>query len=115
MPLVARGTNSTIGGDDASGGALGPDIVNTGHAVCLSPGQILTDTASPNVYAVNWPVHRKGDLNQPHTHCPPVYGTPIVTFSPNVFANNLNVARQGDTYSCSAFVEQVTQSTVFAN
>jgi uncharacterized Zn-binding protein involved in type VI secretion len=115
MPLIARGTNSAIGGDDASGGALGPDIVNTGHPVCVAPGQIKTDTASPDVYVENFPAHRKDDLNQPHTHCPPVYGTPITTHSPNVFVNNKEVARQGDSYSCGAFVETVTQSTVYAN
>ena len=101
MPLIARGH--------------GVDIVNTGHAVCISPGKITTDTCSENVFIGNVGVHRETDLNEPHTHCPPVYGTPVVTFSPNVYVNNLHVARQGDKYSCSAFVETVTQSSVYAN
>jgi uncharacterized Zn-binding protein involved in type VI secretion len=101
MPLIARGS--------------GVDIVNTGHPVCISPGQITTDTCSSNVFVVGFGIHRKDDLNEPHTHCPPVYGTPIVTYSANVYANGKNVARQGDTYDCTAFIEQVTQSTVFAN
>lgn len=101
MALIARGN--------------GADIVNTGHAVCISPGQIRTLTGSSNVFVANQPIHRKGDLNEPHTHCPPVYSTEIVSFSPNVYANGLNVARQGDGYSCGAFVESVTQTTVYAN
>lgn len=101
MPLVARGD--------------GADVVNTGHAVCVSPGQIGTLSCSSDVFVANIGIHRKTDTNDPHTHCPPVYSTKIVTHSPNVFANNLEVARLGDTYSCSAFVETVNQSTVFAN
>lgn len=101
MPLIARKD--------------GVDVVNTGHPVCTVPGQIATLTGSDNVFVAGVGIHRKGDLNTPHTHCPPVYSTGIVTFSPNVFANKLNVARLGDTYSCGAFVEQVTQQTVFAN
>jgi uncharacterized Zn-binding protein involved in type VI secretion len=101
MPLIARGN--------------GVDIVNTGHDVCLAPGQIATLSCSPNVFVAGVGIHREGDTNTPHTHCPPVYSTQVVTFSPNVFANGLHVARQGDTYSCTAFVETVTQGTVFAN
>ena len=101
MPLVARGN--------------GVDVVNTGHPVCVAPGQIATLSGSSNVFVHNEPIHRKTDTNTPHTHCPPVYSTNIVTHSPNVFANNLEVARLGDTYSCGAFVEIVTQPDVFAN
>lgn len=101
MPLVARGN--------------GVDIVNTGHPVCVSPGLISTDTCSDNVFVCGVGIHRKDDLNEPHTHCPPVYGTPLVTYSPNVFANGRNVGRQGDTYSCSAYIQEVTQNSVYAN
>jgi uncharacterized Zn-binding protein involved in type VI secretion len=101
MPLVARGNVV--------------DVVNTGHPVCVAPGQIATLSGSSNVFVHNEPIHRKTDTNTPHTHCPPVFSTNIVTHSPNVFANNLEVARLGDTYSCSAFVEVVTQPDVFAN
>ena len=101
MPLVARGNGS--------------DVVNTGHAVCLSPGTIATLSCSSNVFVHNIGAHRKNDTNTPHTHCPPVYSTNINSFSPNVFVNNLNIARQGDSYTCGAFVQRVTQSNVFAN
>ena len=101
MPLVARGN--------------GVDVVNTGHPVCVAPGQIATLSGSSNVFVHNEPIHRKTDTNTPHTHCPPVYSTNIVTHSPNVFANNLEVARLNDTYDCSAFVEVVTLPDVFAN
>lgn len=101
MPLVARGN--------------GVDVVNTGHPVCVAPGQIATLSGSSNVFVHNQPIHRKTDTNTPHTHCPPVYSTNIVTHSPNVFANSLEVARLADTYSCGAFVEVVTQPNVFAN
>ena len=101
MPLVARGNEV--------------DVVNTGHPVCVAPGQIATLSGSSNVFVHNEPIHRKTDTNTPHTHCPPVYSTNIVTHSPNVFANNLEVARLGDTYDCGAFVEIVNQPDVFAN
>lgn len=102
MPLVAR--------KEGSG-----DIVNTGHAVCVSPGKIKTLSGSGDVFVVNHGVHRESDTNEPHTHCPPVYSTVVVTFSPDVYANNLRVARLGDKYSCNAFVESIAQGTVFAN
>jgi uncharacterized Zn-binding protein involved in type VI secretion len=101
MPLIARGNSA--------------DEVNTGHPVCVVPGVIKTLTGSPNVYIAGQPCHREGDLNEPHTHCPPVFSTAIVSFSPNVFSNGKRVARQGDTYSCGAFVQKVNQSTVHAN
>jgi len=101
VPLVARGN--------------GVDIVNTGHPVCVAPGQIATVSGSGDVFCHNEPVHRKTDTNDPHTHCPPVYSTKIVTHSSNVFVNNLEVARQDDTYDCGAFVEEVTQPDVWAN
>lgn len=101
MPLIARGQ--------------GADLVNTGHPVCIAPGIIRTVSASSNVFVVGKPIHRKGDTNTPHTHCPPVYSTTVSSFSPNVFANGLNVARKGDSYTCGAFVQTVTQSTVYAN
>lgn len=101
MPLVARGDHV--------------DVVNTGHPVCVAPGTIATLSCSGDVFVHNIGVHRKSDTNTPHTHCPPVYSTNIVSYSPNVFANNREVARQGDSYSCGAFVQKVTQPNVFAN
>lgn len=101
MPLVARGKQV--------------DIVNTGHSVCISPGRIRTLSHSPNVFIHNQPVHRRTDTNTPHTHCPPVYSTRVNTFSPNVYANNLNVARLRDRYTCGAYIERITQNTVYAN
>jgi uncharacterized Zn-binding protein involved in type VI secretion len=101
MPLVARGD--------------GVDIVNTGHPVCVAPGIIATLSCSGDVFVHNVGIHRKGDTNTPHTHCPPVFSTTVNSYSPNVFANNLNVARQGDTYTCGAFIQEVTQPDVFAN
>ena len=101
MPLVARGA--------------GADIVNTGHAVCIVPGTIGTLSKSGNVFVHNIGVHRLTDTNDPHTHCPPVFSTNIVSASPTVFANNLAIARQGDTYGCGAFVQTVTQGNVFAD
>jgi uncharacterized Zn-binding protein involved in type VI secretion len=101
MPLIARGN--------------GADVVNTGHAVCILPGQIGTLSCSDDVFVEGIGVHRKGDTNDPHTHCPPVYSTNVNSYSPNVFVNDLNVARLGDTYTCSAFIETVNQQTVHAN
>jgi uncharacterized Zn-binding protein involved in type VI secretion len=101
MPLVARGN--------------GVDSVNTGHPVCAAPGTIATLSCSGNVFVHSIGVHRKGDTNTPHTHCPPVYSTTISTYSPNVFVNNLNVARLGDSYTCSAYIQAVSQGDVFAN
>lgn len=101
MPLVARGD--------------GVDIVNTGHPVCVAPGIIATLSCSSNVFVHNVGIHRKSDTNTPHTHCPPVFSTTVNSFSPNVYANFLNVARQGDTYTCGAFIQEVTQKDVFAN
>ena len=102
MPLIARTKGSG-------------DVVNTVHAVCIAPGTILTETGSDNVFVVGHGIHRLDDLNEPHTHCPPVYSTALVTGSNNVFANDKKVGRVNDTYSCDAKVESVTQSTVFAN
>ena len=101
MPLVARGN--------------GADIVNTGHPVCVAPGQISTVSCSGDVFVHNIGVHRYSDTNDPHTHCPPVFPTTINAASPNVFVNNLAVARLNDTYTCGAFVEVVNQPNVFAN
>jgi hypothetical protein len=100
MPLVARGD--------------GVDKVDTVHPICTSPGIISTDKCSNDVFVVNVGVHRETDLNEPHTHCPPVFGTPLVTFSSSVYANNLRLGRLGDTYSCSAKIIDVSQNTVFA-
>ena len=102
MPLVARTKGSG-------------DVVDTVHPICVAPGDILTETGSNDVFVVNHGAHRKTDLNEPHTHCPPVYSTEIVTHSPNVFANNLELARLGDTYSCGAEIKTVQQQTVWAN
>jgi|TARA_B000000609_G_C23895894_1_gene200830 uncharacterized Zn-binding protein involved in type VI secretion len=102
MPLVARTNGSN-------------DVVNTGHPICVSPGDIFTLTGSGDVFVVDHGIHRKDDLNEEHTHCPPVYSTKIVTHSPDVFANDKEVARKGDTYDCDAFVKTVVQTTVFAN
>jgi uncharacterized Zn-binding protein involved in type VI secretion len=101
MPLVARGD--------------GADIVNTGHPVCVAPGQIGTLSCSGDVFVANVGIHRKDDTNDPHTHCPPVFSTTVNSYSPNVFANNRNVARLDDTYTCGAFIQVVNQSTVYAN
>lgn len=101
MPLIARGN--------------GVDIVNTGHPVCVAPGKIATLSCSGDVFIANIGVHRNTDTNTPHTHCPPVYSTTVNSYSPNVYANNLQVARLNDTYTCSAFIETITQGTVFAN
>ena len=101
MPLIARTKGSG-------------DIVDTVHAICVAPGDILTETGSGDVFVVGHGIHRKTDSNEP-THCPPVYSTDIVTHSPDVFANDLEVARIGDTYSCDAQVKSTTQTTVFAN
>ena len=102
MPLIARKVGSG-------------DIVNTVHPICVDPGDILTDSGSSTVFVVEHGIHRKTDLNEPHTHCPPVYGTPLVTHSTNVFAEDLEVGRVGDEYDCSAKVKSVTQTKVFAN
>lgn len=88
MPAVAR--------------AQSADQVNTVHPICIAPGTIATDTGSPNVFVNGISCHRMNDLNTPHTHCPPVYGTPVVQASTTVFANGMGVARIGDTYSCGA-------------
>lgn len=101
MPLVARGS--------------GADVVNTGHPVCVAPGKISTLSASGDVYVAGQPCHREGDTNTPHTHCPPVYSTTVNSYSPNVYCNGKGVARLGDTYTCSAFIESVSQGTVYAN
>ena len=76
MPLIARTKGSG-------------DVVDTVHAICVAPGDILTETGSGDVFVVGHGIHRKTDLNEPHTHCPPVYSTDIVTHSPDVFANDL--------------------------
>lgn len=102
MPLVARGAGSS-------------DVVNTGHPVCISPGTITTLSCSGDVFISNFGVHRHTDTNEEHTHCPPVFSTTVNSFSPNVFANNLEVARLNDTYTCGAYIQSVSQSTVFAN
>ena len=101
MPTVARG-------DEV-------DVVNTGHPVCVAPGIIATLSRSNDVFVENVGVHRKDDTNTPHTHCPPVYSTNVSSFSPDVFVNNREVAREGDSYTCGAFIQVVTQNTVFAN
>lgn len=101
MPLVARGD--------------GVDVVNTGHPVCIAPGQIATLSCSGNVFVHNVGAHRLTDTNTPHTHCPPVYSTTVNNASPNVFVNNLKIARLEDTYSCGAYIEKVNQPNVFAN
>lgn len=101
MPLVARGN--------------GVDVVNTGHAVCVVPADIATLSGSDNVFVCEEPIHRLTDTNTPHTHCPPVYSTLINRASPTVFANNLAVARLDDTYDCTAYVKEVTQTTVYAD
>ena len=88
MPAVARGQ--------------GTDTVNTVHGICLFPGTITTDTCSPDVIVNGVGIHRFGDLNEPHTHCPPVYGTDVNVASTTVFANGMGVARIGDIYSCGA-------------
>tara|TARA_R110002074_G_scaffold396476_1_gene585981 strand:- start:87 stop:1130 length:1044 start_codon:yes stop_codon:yes gene_type:complete len=102
MPAVARTKGSG-------------DIVNTVHNICVAPGDILTETGSSDVFVVNHGAHRKTDLNEAHTHCPPVYSTEIVTHSLDVFANGLELARLGDTYSCTAKIKTVQQQTVWAN
>tara|TARA_B100000508_G_scaffold140164_1_gene140377 strand:- start:1771 stop:2085 length:315 start_codon:yes stop_codon:yes gene_type:complete len=102
MPLIARKVGSG-------------DIVNTVHPICVSPGDILTDTGSSDVFIVGHGCHREDDLNEPHTHCPPVYGTAVNSFSPDVYANGKRVARLGDTYTCTAEVKAVQQNTVYAN
>lgn len=101
MPAIARGD--------------GIDVVNTGHPVCVAPGIIATLSCSGDVFVENVGAHRQGDTNTPHTHCPPVFSTTVSSFSPNVFVNNRNVAREGDVYTCGAFIQDVTQNTVFAN
>jgi uncharacterized Zn-binding protein involved in type VI secretion len=101
MPLVARGN--------------GADVVNTGHPVCITPGEIKTVSCSSDVFVVGVGIHREGDTNDPHTHCPPVYATEVVSFSPNVYANGKHVARLGDAYSCGAYIQDVNQNTVYAN
>jgi uncharacterized Zn-binding protein involved in type VI secretion len=101
MPLIARGN--------------GADVVNTGHPVCVVPGIIATLSCSDDVFVVGVGAHRFGDTNTPHTHCPPVFSTTINSASPNVFVNGRPVARQGDSYTCGAFIQSVTQSTVYAN
>jgi uncharacterized Zn-binding protein involved in type VI secretion len=90
------------------------DTVFTTHPICIVPGVIMTLTGSSDVFVAGHGVHRNLDLNTPHTHCPPVYSTPIVTSSPTVFANGNGLARVGDVYSCSAVVLAVTQSTVYS-
>jgi len=102
MPLIARKVGSG-------------DIVNTVQTICVATGDIFTDSGSSKVFVVDHGIHRKTDLNEPHTHCPPVYGTPLVTHSPNVFAEDLEVGRVGDTYDCSAQITSTTQTEVFAN
>ena len=101
MPLIARTKGSG-------------DIVDTVHAICVAPGDILTETGSGDVFVVGHGIHRKTDLNEPHIAHQSIL-TDIVTHSPDVFANDLEVARIGDTYSCDAQVKSTTQTTVFAN
>lgn len=101
MPKIARGDSV--------------DVVNTGHPVCIVPGLIATLSCSSDVFIAGVGCHRKDDTNTPHTHCPPVYSTTVSTFSPNVYANGRNVARLGDSYTCGAFIQDVTQNSVFAN
>ena len=101
MPLVARG-NSV-------------DVVNTGHVCCAVPIDIATLSGSDNVFVNGEPIHRLTDTNTPHDHCPGVRSTLIDKASETVFANELGVARLGDTYDCTAYVKEVTQTTVYAD
>ena len=55
MPLIARTKGSG-------------DIVNTVHAICVSPGDILTETGSDDVFVVGHGIHRKDDLNELFIH-----------------------------------------------
>ena len=113
MPLVARKDGvDVVNTIHVSVGDADPD---DGIACDANPQNIATDAGSGDVFVVGHGIHRKTDLNEPHTHCPPVYSTDIVTHSPDVFANDLEVARIGDTYSCDAKVKSTTQTTVFAN
>ena len=93
----------------------GADIVNTGHPVCIAPGIIATLSGSNDVFIVSEPAHRRDDTNTPHTHCPPVFSTTVSTYNPNLFINGKNAAREGDQYTCGAFIQTVTQSTVYIN
>lgn len=101
MPAIARGN--------------GVDSVNTGHPVCKSPGTIATLSGSGSVYVAGSPCHRQGDTNTPHTHCPPVYSTTVSSYSSKVYANGKGVARLNDSYTCGAFIQSVSQSTVFTS
>jgi uncharacterized Zn-binding protein involved in type VI secretion len=101
MPKAARGS--------------GVDSVNTGHPVCIVPGVIATLSCSDNVYVAGTGAHRYDDTNTPHTHCPPVFSTRINSASPDVYVNGRAFARENDTYTCGAFIQQVTQSTVYVN
>ena len=102
MPLIAKKVGSS-------------DIVNTVHPCCVSPKDIDTLSGSSDVFIVGHGCHREDDTNEPHDHCPPVSSTIVDTFSPDVYVNGKRVARLNDTYTCTAKIATVQQTTVYAN
>tara|TARA_Y100000992_G_scaffold131064_1_gene86407 strand:- start:201 stop:515 length:315 start_codon:yes stop_codon:yes gene_type:complete len=102
MPLIAR--------KDGSG-----DVVNTIHVSCIVPVDISTLSGSSDVFIVGHGCHREDDTNEPHDHCPPVSSTTVNSFSPDVYVNGKKVARLNDTYTCTAKIVTVQQTTVYAN
>jgi uncharacterized Zn-binding protein involved in type VI secretion len=84
--------------------------MSTGHG-CFPARP--NDSASPNVYCNNIPVHRVGDHWVEHC-CVVCHEGNQATGSPNVFANNRPVARIGDTITCGDF-NAIGSPNVFAN
>lgn len=114
MPLVARKDQvDTVNTIHVSVGDADPD---DGIACDANPQNIATLEGSPNVFAENVGVVRKGDKEVAHTFpgCA-THQTGLATYSSNVFANGLNIGRKDDTYGCSAKITVVTQSSVYAN
>lgn len=85
--------------------------VSTGHGCFPSRPN---DTASPNVYCNNIPVHRVGDHWVVHCCGPACHDGVEAQGSPNVFVNNKPVARIGDACSCGDHAA-IGSPTVFAN
>lgn len=62
------------------------------------------DTASPNVYANNIPIHRQSDHWVVHCCPPPCHDGVLAAGSPTVYINNLQCGRIGDPVSCGSTV-----------
>ena len=83
----------------------------TGHG-CFPPRN--NSSWSPNVFANNKNVHRKGDSWVPHKCGKKSHGSNLAAGSPNVFANNKAIGRIGDPVACGSSCATGSPN-VFAN